>query len=272
MPRRPRKTRRLASAGWRIALVVTALAAAIAGSATLLPPTANPSDPAALTARIIAGLAISGGVVALIALLTRRADRSRLSDAGFARPGSGWRLASWGAGVWLVPAAAGFGVLALLGMPLTVAAPAGEVARTILLLFLAVLLTEALPEEAIFRGYVTTVLGTVTTGWRIVIAQAVLFALFGAVLRQDWNPLNLSLFAVMGIGFGYLRMITGSIWMPIGFHAAFQTGAQLVLTHPVVGFTGGQDVAMLAVGTAPFAVAALVVSTTGIPRFVVPRP
>ena len=34
MPRRPRKTRRLASAGWRIALVVTALAAAIAGSAT----------------------------------------------------------------------------------------------------------------------------------------------------------------------------------------------------------------------------------------------
>ncbi|WP_366915640.1 CPBP family intramembrane glutamic endopeptidase, partial [Acidipropionibacterium jensenii] len=49
----------------------------------------------------------------------------------------------------------------------------------------------------------------------------------------------------MGIGFGYLRMVTGSVWMPIGFHAAFQTGAQLVLAQDAPDFSGSTGAAML---------------------------
>ncbi|GAB3165179.1 hypothetical protein GCM10027059_22490 [Myceligenerans halotolerans] len=139
------------------------------------------------------------------------------------------------------------------------------------------LLAEAIPEEVVFRGYVTTVLGSVTRGWWVITIQAVLFTLFAGALRQHWNPMDLSLFLAMGIGFGYLRMITGSVWMPVGFHTAFQTGSQLVLTHDAVEFTGGQIAGMLALGAVPFAVAAVVVSSTGIPRFVTrpataPRP
>ncbi|MDN6794411.1 MAG: hypothetical protein L0L69_05035 [Propionibacterium sp.] len=68
----------------------------------------------------------------------------------------------------------------------------------------------------------------------------------------------------MGIGFGYLRMVTESVWMPIGFHAAFQTGAQLVLAQDALDFSGSTGAAMLALGVVPFATAAVLVST---PRF-----
>jgi membrane protease YdiL (CAAX protease family) len=140
------------------------------------------------------------------------------------------------------------------------------VAQTVLLLLVAVLLAEALPEEAVFRGYATTVLSTVLRGWWIISVQALLFALFAGLLRGNWNPVDLSLFVTMGIGFGYLRMVTGSVWMPIGFHTAFQTGAQLVLTHDVVHFAGGAGAAMLALGMVPFTVAAIQVSVAGIPE------
>ena len=105
-------------------------------------------------------------------------------------------------------------------------------------------------------------------GWWVIVTEALLFTLFGAILRQSWNPVDLSLFLVMGIGFGWLRLLTGSVWMSIGFHAAFQTGAQLVLTHEGLAFDGGTGTAMLALGMVPFTVAAAVTSALGIPRAV----
>lgn len=264
------RSRRIASVAWRIALALLPLALGLTVATTLLPATRDPSDPTTLTIRIATGLAISTLTIAAIALLIRYADRKRMRDAGLTSIRTGWRLAIWGAIVWTVPAAITFGVLALLGSPLTVTVPALDLARTVLLVLFAVLLTEALPEEAVFRGYVTTVLGAVTRGWSVIVIQALLFTVFAGVLRQNWNPLDLSLFLAMGVGFGYLRMITGSVWMPIGFHTAFQTGAQLVLTHDVVDFAGDIGAAMLALGVIPFAAAAILVSSTGIPRNIHP--
>ncbi|ACV09118.1 CPBP family intramembrane glutamic endopeptidase [Jonesia denitrificans] len=266
---RPR-SRRLASAAWRIALAILPLGAGLALATILLPASDNPSAPGALGARIALGVAISAATLTVIALLVRLSDHRRMSDVGLTSVRTGWRLAVWGAIVWTIPAAATFGVLALLGAPLTVTVTGPELARTAILLLVAVLLAEALPEEAVFRGYVTTALGTLTRGWGIIIIQALLFTLFAALMRQNANPADLSLFLTMGIGFGYLRMITGSIWMPIGFHTAFQTGAQLVLTHDAIDFAGGTGAAMLALGVIPFSVAAILVSSTGIPRIVHP--
>lgn len=254
------------SAAWRIAVVVLTLGLALAATAAL-PMARGVSDPSTLTTRIAAGAVLSVLTLAVVALLLRRADGTGLGGAGLTHVRSGWRLALWGALVWTVPAAVTFAVLALLGSPLTVTAPAAEVAQTVLLLLLAVLLTEALPEEVVFRGYIMSVLGSVTRGWWVIAIQAVLFTLIAAVLRQSWNPTDLSLFLSMGIGLGYLRTVTGSVWMPIGFHAAFQTGAQLVLTHDAVVLDGGTGAAMLALGVVPFAVGAVVVSTAGTPRF-----
>ncbi|GAB3633842.1 hypothetical protein GCM10027421_31950 [Microbacterium shaanxiense] len=266
---RPR-SHRLGSAAWRIALAILPLAAGLALATILLPSSDHPSAPGTLGVRIAVGVAISAAALTVIALLVRLADRRRLSEVGLTSVRTGWRLAVWGAIVWIIPAAATFGVLAILGTPLTVTVAGPELARTVILLFLAVLLAEALPEEAVFRGYVTTVLGTLTRGWGIIIIQALLFTLFAALLRQNANPADLSLFLAMGIGFGYLRMITGSVWMPIGFHTAFQTGAQLILTHDAINFAGGTGAAMLALGVIPFSVAAILISSTGIPRIIRP--
>lgn len=72
----------------------------------------------------------------------------------------------------------------------------------------------------------------------------------------------------MRVGFGWLRLLTGSIWMPVGFHVAFQTGAQLVLTHEELAFDGRTGTAMLALGIVPFTVAATVTAALGTPRAV----
>jgi len=252
----------------RAVLVLVVLGALLAGSTALAPATGEPSELATLAYRIAAGVVISVVAVGLIAVLVRADGRWTMADVGLGDVRAGWRLALWGAGLWLVPAAATFGVLAVLGTPLSVAVPVAELVSTVSLLLLAVLLTEALPEEAVFRGYLTTALGTTLRGWWVVVVQALLFTLFAAILRQDWNPTDLSLFLTMGIAFGYLRMVTGTVWMSVGSHTAFQTGAQLVLTHDVVDFAGGTAVAMLALGVVPFTVAAIVLSSTPAARWV----
>ncbi|MCT7294269.1 hypothetical protein NVV99_25615, partial [Rhodococcus sp. PAE-6] len=57
--------------------------------------------------------------------------------------------------------------------------------------------------------------------------------------------------------------------IPLGsLNTAFQTGAQLVLTHDAIEFSGGTGAAMLALGAIPFAAAAILVSANGIPRFI----
>ncbi|WP_114559206.1 hypothetical protein [Desertihabitans aurantiacus] len=58
------------------------------------------------------------------------------------------------------------------------------------------------------------------------------------------------------------------MWAPIGFHTAFQTGPQLVLTHDAVHLVGDSGVAGIALGAVPFTVAAVLVSTTGVPSVV----
>ncbi len=253
---------------WRIALAMLPLGAGLTVLPSLLPAAPDPSDSTTLMLRIAAGCALSALTLAVILWLVRRGQGLRRRDAGLTSPRAGWRLALWGALLWSVPAAATFGVLWLLGAPLTLTVPGPDLVRTVLLLLLAVLAVEAVPEEAVFRGYVTHALGTLIRGWWVILVQALLFTLFGALLRQSWDPVDLSLFLVMGIGFGWLRQLTGSIWMSIGFHAAFQTGAQLVLTHEVVAFAGGTGTAMLALGMVPFTVAAAVTSAAGIPRVV----
>lgn len=255
--------RRLVSAFWKIIVALFPLGAGLSILAVILPRPENLSDPATLMIRIAAGIVISALTLTVIACLMRFAVRKRLRDVGLTSIRAGWRLALWGMLIWLTPAAGTFGALTFIGAPLTVTVPPTEFAQTILLLFLAVLLTEALPEEAVFRGYITTVLSSFLPGWWAIIIQALLFTLFAGLLRQNLNPLDVSLFLTMGIGFGYLRMISGSIWMPIGFHAAFQTGAQLILTHDVLHFAGDTAAAVLALGVVPFTVAGIIVSTTG---------
>lgn len=224
-----------------------------------------------LLMRMAAGLAISLFTLAMIYVLLRFDHKRPLREVGLGHTRAGGCLAWWGLTLWAVPACLAMTALSMLGASLRLSVPPAELLLTIFLLFLAVLLVEAIPEEAVFRGYLMTILMSSMPAWFAVTFQALIFTLFGGILRQDWNLVDLSLFLTMGIGFGYLRLITGSVWMSVGFHAAFQTGAQLVLSHDVLEFAGDPTTAMLALGAIPFTIAGIIVTTRPLPQFITRR-
>lgn len=223
---------------------------------------AEPTEVTTLVARAVGGLVVSAVVLVVVLVLTR-VERRRLRDVGLSPGADGWRLFLVGAAAWLLPAALAFGVLAVLGAPLTVTAPADRFWTVSVLLLLAVLLSEAVPEELAFRGHLTAVLSERLRDWAVVAVQTALFTAAVLVLRGGLGLLDLSMFVAMGAVLGYLRMTTGSVWTTIGFHAAFQTGSQLVLTHDVVELGGSADLAVLALGAVPFTVAVLVLPALG---------
>lgn len=75
-------SRRLVSAAWKIALAVLPLGAGLGIVSALLPAPRDPSDPMKLAIRIAVGVMVSALTLAVIAMLVRRIDRERMSDAG----------------------------------------------------------------------------------------------------------------------------------------------------------------------------------------------
>lgn len=242
----------------RIAVVIGVTVSVLLLSVAL----SNSVDPTArgtLLARILSGLAISALVVAVVVVLVRGTGRRSLSVVGFTTAAGDVRAFGLGIAAWTAPAAGTFFVLALLGSPLQITAPAVEFWLVLGLLFLAVLLTEAIPEELVFRGYVSAVLAERLTPWWVIGVQTVLFVATAVLLRGDVNPLDVSLFAAMGFVLGYVRLVTGSVWTAVGIHVAFQTASQLVFTHSVIEFGGSPELAMIALGAVPFTAAAILI-------------
>lgn len=220
---------------------------------TLIGREGDPGDIQTLLFRILAGVVLSTIVVAVLALLTTLVDRRPL---GLTRAGlaAASRSAVTGGLAWAVPAALAFSAVTLMGASLGLPRELSDTVSVILLVFFAVLLSEAIPEELVFRGYVFSVLQERLGGWATILVQTVLFTAVALLLRGYTGIVDLSLFVGMGVALGYLRLVTGTVWTAVGFHTAFQTGSQLVLSHDVVEFSGGHQLAMLAVGIIPFSV------------------
>jgi len=98
------------------------------------------------------------------------------------------------------------------------------------LAFLAV----ALFEEFCFRGYVLFTLSTGVTFWP---AAAILSLLFGYVHHGNSGESWLGAFAAgfVGLFFCLLLRRTGDLWMPIGFHAAWDWGETYFYSVPDSG-------------------------------------
>jgi uncharacterized protein len=243
----------------RIIIPIGILAAGLMAFATLVDD-GDPTEVSTLFWRIVSGVVASLAVIVTIVVLARLTESPPLRAIDFTSIGDLLRGFGTGAVVWLLPAGMMFTVFVFFGAPLTVTGSVVELAQIVFLLFLAVLLSEAIPEELVFRGYITNVLGERFSGWWVIIIQTALFIGFILLLRGYPGSIDFSLFVSMGVVFGYLRMITGSVWTTVGFHAAFQTGSQLIFTHEVVDFAGSSEVVMLALGAVPFTVAAILVS------------
>ena len=239
-----------------LAVTTTALVAAIATTGD-----ADPTQTSTLVMRILSGLVISAIVAVAITLMVRWAERRPLSVIGVTTVAQDARAFLLGIAAWTVPAAATFGVLALLGSPLTISVPAPQFWLVLGLLVCAVLLTEAIPEELVFRGYISAVLAERLGPWWVIGVQTVLFVATATLLRGGTNALDLSLFTAMGLVLGYVRHVTGSVSTGIGIHLAFQSASQLILTHSVIEFAGPAHLAMIALGAVPFTVVAILIPT-----------
>jgi hypothetical protein len=170
---------------------------------------------------VVRAVLATGLTVPMVVLARRWLDRRPWPRA--APPGGRWRGLLLGMGCYLVPAGAALAAAVALGRTeVRVQAGVGELLLALAGLLALVLLYEAYPEELVFRGYVYRNLATWLAPWLGLVAQAVLFAAFGAGLGR------FGLFFAVALVIGYFRVVTGHIAACIGFHLAFQTSQQFL--------------------------------------------
>lgn len=224
--------------GWRVTVVLAATIV-IWGLMVWLS-TAVWGDEVGPARRISSALFVIALTVPMIVVVRRFLDRRPWSTLRLQTGPSLWRPLLVGVGSFVIPSAIGLGVASAAGWvrittDLSPATLVGAVAFTVV----TVLLLEAIPEELIFRGYVYRTLSASIAPVRAVLIQAVVFALLGTTLwvaTTGWSVIveRGSLFLVMGVVLGIQRLVSGSVWTPIGFHLGFQVVAQSLLTNPAV--------------------------------------
>ncbi|WP_328492181.1 CPBP family glutamic-type intramembrane protease [Streptomyces sp. NBC_00414] len=195
-------------------------------------------------------------VVPVVLVAWRVTDRRPWAELGLPAPRVAGRHLLLGLVYWAAPAAVGFGLCLGLGwVEVTPRTSVAEIVGVTALLVVLVFLYEALPEELVFRGYLQRNLLAALPRWQAVAAQAVLFALFGFLLRVAVTPDRLLVFFAFALVLGVFRVATGDIAAGIGFHLAFQTVAQLFDSEGAVFEVSGQaTLGVLALGGLPFTV------------------
>lgn len=203
-------------------------------------------------ARIANALVTAVLVVSMVLAARRYLDR---------RPGPGLHLAalrdSWrpflvGALAWLIPTTVGAALAVALGwVQIAIDVSIPLLVGTALFIAAVVFLSEAFPEELIFRGYLYRNLVAAIPPWAAAVVQATVFTFFGAVL---WTISNgpaaaaeqAQVFLVMGLALGAIRVIVGNVWACIGYHLVFQVVAQMIFgTRHEAASIRGEDALIL---------------------------
>lgn len=214
--------------------------------------------------RLLNAAMTTGLAVPLVVLARRYLDRRPWSGLALQPLRRAGRPFLVGVGAFLVPSLLGVWVAVLTGwVDLETTVPVAQVLGWAALLVVLVFFLEALPEELIFRGYLQRNLMTAMAPWMAVVVQAVLFSAFGTLLwvsREGWGVLveRGGMFLLVALVLGLLRLQTGSVWTPIGFHLAFQVVAQTLLGGDRLA-TDDELALMLAAVVVPFALATTIV-------------
>lgn len=185
----------------------------------------------------IQALIMSGLVIPGVLLLRARWDRAALKELGLPGPGRSIRDFATGVGIIGVPLASVLIASHLAGWATVSADVSLSGLATLLYLVLTAMLFEALPEELVFRGYIYRNLSATYRRWVASIATVGLFVLLPVVLVMiQTHVLRMEVqlggstgltaeYVVIMVIFGsfvqYLRVLSGGIWMGIGFHFSF---------------------------------------------------
>ncbi|WP_096188720.1 CPBP family glutamic-type intramembrane protease [Evansella halocellulosilytica] len=131
--------------------------------------------------------------------------------------------------LWTIPASVGLFICVMLGwVEIKVHTDLNDLLLSMLILFITVLLIEALPEEFIFRGYIYRYLNVLFPHWGTILLQSLLFSLFAYFIGAMYSVEQLQFIPGFAIILGVFRAISGSVWTSIGFHAAIMTATQIL--------------------------------------------
>lgn len=170
---------------------------------------------------IMRAVLASALAVPTITLARRFLDRRSWVGLGLLSPRTCWRPLLFGMACWLIPAGIGIAACVAFGWTdITLRTSLGEVLLLTAGLVLLVFLYEALPEELVFRGYFYRNLVIDLPRWLAVLAQAVLFTLWGLAIGATGSVDRIIAFFVFAVVLGMFRAVTGNIWAGIGFHTS----------------------------------------------------
>lgn len=102
------------------------------------------------------------------------------------------------------------------------------------LIWLFIFLIAGFAEEIFSRGYCMTALWQTGKLWVPVVVSSLLFSLLHG-LNPNFNTLALINLFLSGLVFAYMFLKTGSLWMPVGYHIAWNFFEGAVLGFPVSG-------------------------------------
>lgn len=173
---------------------------------------------------LVFALVVCSGV--MLALACLRLSGGRAASLQF-RPAALLASAAGFAG-YTITAVITLGAAALIGVvSLSFPGEPSSVFAGAAALLVLVLLSEALPEELLFRGWLSERLrGLVGGPWLTIMAQAGFFTLFAVAVGAVASASDAGFIATFGVVLGMLRAVTGTVWVPVGFHLAFMTAQQ----------------------------------------------
>ncbi|WP_413033352.1 CPBP family intramembrane glutamic endopeptidase [Paenibacillus xylanilyticus] len=132
--------------------------------------------------------------------------------------------------IWLIPATLGVTLCITLGWSNVIILNT-SISNMLIgagLLMISVFLIEALPEELIFRGMIFKLLQTILPQWSVVMIQTVLFSLFAWGIGAMYSSEQIHFLPGFALILGYLRAVSGTVWVTVGFHTAIMTFTQFL--------------------------------------------
>lgn len=186
-----------------------------------------------IAVQLILAVVTTSVAVPLIYLLRRYADRRSWSGLGLSSPPSGLPYLLLGAGLLFAMT----GIALLLGYFLGWTRVVGfhlpvETLLVILINLPIAFFYEAFPEEMTFRGYIFRNLNTQLPQWLALLLQVLLFLLAPVVLIAFLFAFGMGSFdtltfeyiltlVVFGTALQLSRILSGNLWMCIGYHLAW---------------------------------------------------
>ena len=113
-----------------------------------------------------------------------------------------------------------FSILLLAGQAEVIGVNQGKLVSWIIPVNLMSVGVTAFSEEMLMRGFIMTALKTTRIKWLIFALPAVLFS-FAHLLNPDPTILSLTNTFIAGLLFGYIFVKSGKLWLPAGFHIAW---------------------------------------------------